>query len=103
VRTGAVLGAWLVVGLAVWSGFFELYVSRGAREFLQRQAESELGRSALPPSMQIVMRDARRDGAIGATGWAGLVVVGGFVLYGLGYRAGTRRAALPGPAAPDRS
>ena len=26
---------WLVLGVAVWNGFFDLYVSRGAREYGQ--------------------------------------------------------------------
>ena len=99
-RAGAVLGAWLVVGLAVWSGFFDLYVSRGAREYPKKQAEFELGRGALP-SMAAVMGEARRDGAIGATAWTTLVVAGGFVLYGLGHRAGVRRPARPASASPD--
>lgn len=98
-RTGAVFGAWVVVGAVVWSGFFDLYISRGAREYLQRQAEFELGRAA-QPSLDRMMREARRDGAIRATAWTGLVVGGGFVLYGLGYRAGVRRGIPPASTPP---
>ena len=64
---------WLVIAAAVWSGFFDLYVSRGAREYLQLSAESELGR-APAPSMTIVMAQARHAGAVAASSWALLVV-----------------------------
>ena len=69
---------WLVVGIALWNGIFDLYVSRGAREYLQLQAQSELG--IVPqPSMAIVMARAERMGFIAATLWATAVVVGGWI------------------------
>ena len=75
-RTIAVL--WLVVGIALWNGIFDLYVSRGAREYLQLQAQSELG--IVPrPSMAIVMARAERMGLIAATSWATAVVAGGWI------------------------
>jgi hypothetical protein len=75
-RTIAVL--WLVVGIALWNGIFDLYVSRGAREYLQLQAQSELG--IVPqPSMAVVMARAERMGLIAATLWATAVVAGGWI------------------------
>lgn len=75
-RTLAVL--WLVVGIALWNGIFDLYVSRGAREYLQLRAESELG--LVPaPSMTEVMARAERLGLIAATLWAGAVVASGWL------------------------
>ena len=69
---------WLVVGIALWNGIFDLYVSRGAREYLQLQAQSELG--IVPqPSMAIVMARAERMGFIAATLWATAVVVGSWI------------------------
>jgi hypothetical protein len=65
---------WLLLGVAVWCGFFDLYISRGAREYLQLVAESELGRRPTP-SMAEVMSRAKRAGVIAATGWA-IVIVG---------------------------
>jgi hypothetical protein len=67
---------WLVLGIAVWNGFFDLYVSRGAREYLQKRLEFETGRGP-EPSMQVVMGDARRDGLIMASMWSALIVGGG--------------------------
>ena len=76
--SGRVLGAlWIVVGVAIWNGFFDLYVSRGAREYGQKQAEFELGLGP-QPSMAVVMSNAKHDGVVMSTIWASLVVVGGF-------------------------
>jgi hypothetical protein len=56
-RLAAVI--WLAIGVAIWNGFYDLYVSRGAREYLQLAAETELGRRE-PPSMSAVGADRRR-------------------------------------------
>ena len=56
---------WLVIGFAVFNAFFDLYVSRGAREYLQKRAEYE------------------RDGWIMSTIWAGLVVGAGWTTLSL--------------------
>jgi hypothetical protein len=75
-RTLAVL--WLVVGIALWNGIFDLYVSRGAREYLQLRAEADLG--LVPaPSMPEVMARAERLGLIAATLWAGGVAACGLL------------------------
>jgi hypothetical protein len=68
------MALWLLLGVSVWCGFFDLYVSRGAREYLQLSAEAELGRGPTP-SMVEVMSRAKHAGAIAASGWA-IVVVG---------------------------
>jgi hypothetical protein len=68
---------WVAIAAAVWSGFFDLYVSRGAREYLQLSAESELGR-APRPSMTTVMAEARHAGAVAASSWALVVIVAGW-------------------------
>jgi hypothetical protein len=59
----------------VWLAFFDLYVSRGAREYLQKQAEFELGLGP-EPSMGDVMQQARRDGVVAATWLGGFVTLG---------------------------
>ena len=69
---------WLVVGIALWNGIFDLYVSRGAREYLQLRAEADLG-IVPPPSMPEVMARAERMGLIAATLWAGAIVAGGWI------------------------
>lgn len=76
-RRGIAALMWVAIGFAVWSGFFDLYVSRGAREYLQLSAESELGRVP-KPSMTTVMAEARHAGAVAASSWAALIVVAGW-------------------------
>jgi hypothetical protein len=73
----AVAVLWLALGAAVWNGFFDLYVSRGAREYGQLRVEHELGRGP-DPDMTAVMARARRDGVRASTTWAGLIVLGGW-------------------------
>lgn len=63
---------WLVIGVVVWNVIFDLYVSRGAREYLQLNAEARLAGEQLP-SMDSIMRDSRNRGAVAATRW-GLIV-----------------------------
>jgi len=69
---------WLVVGAAVWLGFFDLYVSRGAREYGQLQAEYELHRTSTEPAMNTVMDRAKHDGVVAASVWAGIIVACGW-------------------------
>ena len=72
------LALWLIVGVAVWSEIFDLQVANGAREYLQLQAEFELGRVPRP-SMTEVMDRAKHRAAISASIWASLVAVCGGV------------------------
>jgi hypothetical protein len=77
VSTRLAAALWLLLGLAVWNGFYDLYVSRGAREYGQLRVEAELGRGSEPDMMEIMTR-ARRDGVKASTAWAALVVLGGW-------------------------
>jgi len=76
-----------VLGIAIWNGFFDLYVSRGAREYGQLRVEAE--RDRLPqPDMTAIMNRAKRDGLQHASFWALLVVAGGWATLGLAGRSG---------------
>jgi hypothetical protein len=91
-RTIAIL--WLVVGFALWNGIFDLYVARGAREYLQLRAESDIG--LVPrPSMELVMARAERWGLIAATLWATGIVACGWITIALVSR--TRAPAADPP------
>ena len=97
-RTIAVL--WLVVGFALWNGVFDLYVSRGAREYLQLRAESELG--LVPqPSMAVVMARAERMGLVAATLWATAIVALGWTTIGVLSKSRTRSTASGGAVSKD--
>jgi hypothetical protein len=76
-RLWIVLVLWLVIGIAVWNGFFDLYISRGARLYLQLQAESKAGLGS-PPSMGAVMAGAKHSGLVAASAWAALVTGAGW-------------------------
>jgi hypothetical protein len=70
-------GLWLVAGLVIFNAFFDLYVSRGAREYLQKRAEFEL-RGGAEPLMDAVMAQATRDGWLMSGLWATIVVAAGW-------------------------
>ena len=74
---------WFLLSVAVWNGFFDLYVSRGAREYLQLQAEFELGRGPAPVMSEVMAR-ASRDGVRGASMWAAVVLAAGWVTVAAG-------------------
>jgi hypothetical protein len=76
---------WLVIGIAVFNAFFDLYVSRGAREYLQTRAEYEL-RGGAEPGMDVVMAQSVRDGWIMSTIWTGLIVGAGWTTLSIRLR-----------------
>ena len=77
-RGRVLAGLWVILGVAIWCGFFDLYVSRGAREYGQRHAEYELHMTREEPSMTDVMDRAKRDGVIAASLWGATVVICGW-------------------------
>lgn len=70
--TRVLVGLWLVIAVLIWNVVFDLYVSRGAREYLQMVAEADLG-LGVKPAMRDVMAWTRDRGAAAATRWAVLV------------------------------
>ena len=96
----ALVALWFVVGVAVWNGIFDLYVSRGAREYGQKAAEADLG---LGPrvTMADVMNHAQQDGAVAASLWAAVLGGCGWATTWLASRA---RPSAPGtPSGPPRA
>jgi len=77
VRVRALAGLWLVVGVVLWNAFFDLYIARGAQQYLQAKAEYDLGVGP-PIEMHVKMREVRRHGALMSSVWAGLVVACGW-------------------------
>jgi hypothetical protein len=78
VRARSLAAGWLILGIAVWCGFFDLYISRGAREYGQRHAEYELHMTREEPSMAAVMDHAKHDGIIAASLWGATIVLCGW-------------------------
>jgi hypothetical protein len=101
VRTRVLAGLWLVAGVAIWNGFVDIYVSRGAREYGQKQAEADLG---LGPkvSMTEVMANATHDGVVAGSLWAIGIVVCGWATTWLSARKnpGTSESRNPGTPQP---
>jgi hypothetical protein len=95
----ALVALWFVVGVVVWNGIFDLYVSRGAREYGQKAAEADLGFGPRV-TMADVMDHARRDGVVAASVWA--AVLGGCGLATT-WLAGRTRPSGPGtPSEPPK-
>jgi len=90
-RTRVLALLWLAFGVAIWCGFFDLYVSRGARMYLERQAEFKLHIAPEEPAMTEVMARARHDGVVAASLWSAAVV--GFGWTTLWLRGGPRARA----------
>ena len=88
-RVRIVAGLWLVAGVIIWNAFFDLYVSRGAREYLQKKAEHDAGVGP-PVVMDVVMRQSTRDGLIMSSVWSALVVAGGWATIAVVRRTSTR-------------
>jgi hypothetical protein len=82
---------WLALGVAIWNGFNDIYVSRGAHEYLQKLREFELGRGP-NPDMTGVMVQAQRAGVQAASIWAGTVVAAGWGTIWVLTRTKVRRA-----------
>lgn len=72
----ALLLLWLVLGVVLWNGFLDLYISRGAREYFQLQAEFQLGLGP-EPAMAEVMTRAKQAGIRAASVWAILITGAG--------------------------
>jgi hypothetical protein len=85
-RTRVLALVWLGMGIAVWSGMFDLYIARGADRYLWKKAEFELKLMQAEPSMAAMMADTRRDAAIKSSIWAVLVTGLGWTTVALARR-----------------
>lgn len=84
----ALLVLWLLVASGVSAGFYDIYVSRGAREYLQASAEADLGRRA-EPSMVAIMEANQRAGRRAGTYWFVVIVTAGWATVWLAARKRT--------------
>ena len=93
-RLRALAALWILVGIVIWNAFFDLYIARGAQQYLQAKAEYDLG---LGPSveMDVMMARTRRHGVLMSTLWASAVVGAGWATI---WVAGRRVAPAEHPA-----
>jgi hypothetical protein len=87
---------WIGIGFVVWNGFFDLFMTRGVKEYLYRQAEHELGRGE-PVTMREIMDETRADAAVKASIWAALVTGAGLLTVILCTRSSTTGTANQSP------
>jgi hypothetical protein len=83
---------WIGIGVVVWNGFFDLFMTRGVKEYLYRQAEYELGRGK-PVTMREIMDETKADAAVKASIWAVLVAGAGVLTVILCTRSSTTGTA----------
>ena len=79
-RTALLAFGWALVAVVLWNVLFDLYVSRGAREYLQLRAEFDLGLVAQPSMAEVI---------------AGVLAFGAYLLL----VASLRRARVDSPEA----
>jgi hypothetical protein len=81
------VGLWLVLGVALWNGIFEMMVVRGVKEYLFRAALFDAGRGPLTPIAH-VMDPAIYHATWVATLWSSVVMLAAMM---------TIRWVRPGP------
>lgn len=62
-RGRVLAGLWLIAGAAIWCGVFDLLITRGAKEYLMRQAQHDAGQGPAP-DMSAIMRQTAHDATI---------------------------------------
>jgi hypothetical protein len=87
---------WIGIGVVVWNGVFDLFMTRGAKEYLYREAAHELGRGE-PVTMREIMNETTADAAVKASIWALLVAGAGLLTVILCTRSSTTGTASPNP------
>ena len=72
------VAVWLVLGIALWNGVYDMIVGQGLREYLFRSALHDAGR-APSVSVSAVVDPYITDAVLISTFWASLVVLAGLV------------------------
>ena len=89
-REAVAVAAWLLLGVALWNGVYDMIVGQGLREYLFRSALYDAGRAPLV-SISTVVDPYIFDAVWISTFWASLVVLAGLLTIKLlGPRAARR-------------
>ena len=89
-REAVAVAGWLLLGVALWNGVYDMIVGQGLREYLFRSALYDAGRAPLV-SLSAVVDPYIFDAVWISTFWASLVVLAGLVTIKLlGPRAAQR-------------
>lgn len=76
-RTAAIL--WLLLGVVVWNGLYDLLLTRGIKDYLLQQALHEAGRGPASMPLALAMDITVRDAVWIATLWASIIVGAGLL------------------------
>ena len=78
-RERAAVILWLLLGVVVWNGLYDLLLTRGIKDYLLQQALHEAGRSPASMPLALAMDMTVRDAVWIATLWASIIVCAGLL------------------------
>lgn len=76
------IALWVLLAVLAGNGLYDVLLTRGVKAYLFRWALHEAGRGPAVPMAQI-MEVTVRDAIWVSTGWAGVILIVGFVTMGL--------------------
>ncbi|TAK17034.1 MAG: hypothetical protein EPO35_04060 [Acidobacteria bacterium] len=76
---------WVGVAAAVWSGIYDILITRGTKEYFMREAMARAG-DGPAASLDAIMRQTSHDAAITASAWAVFVAASGWATIWLAKR-----------------
>jgi hypothetical protein len=78
-RERAAVILWLLLGVVVWNGLYDLLLTRGIKDYLLQQALHEAGRGPASMPLALAMDITVRDAVWIATLWASIIVCAGLL------------------------
>ena len=86
-RERALVGLWVVLGIALWNGVYDMTLGEGIKEYLFRSALHDAGRGPQLP-IATVLDPFIFDAIWVSTFWASVVVLAGLITIRLARRSG---------------
>jgi hypothetical protein len=83
-----------LAGFLVWNAVFDLWLGQGERQYLWERTAYEIGQGPAV-TLKGSMASSVRDGAVVATGWAGLVIVAIVAAAYISFRLASRPHTPP--------
>lgn len=78
-RERAAMILWLLLGVVVWNGLYDLLLTRGIKDYLLQQALHDAGRGPASMPLALAMDMTVRDAVWIATLWASIIVCAGLL------------------------
>ena len=86
-RERALVGLWVVLGIALWNGVYDMTLGEGIKEYLFRSALHEAGRGPRLP-IATVLDPFSFDAIWVSTFWASVVLLAGLITIRVARRSG---------------